>query len=106
MILVGGRLSEYPRHVASRGAPSLIFGTGEIRSMGRLGVRKLVSMSLAVFASLGSLGSAAAAEGWRAGTARVAITPKQPTWMAGYGSRNKPSEGAVHDLWAKALVLE
>ena len=27
-------------------------------------------------------------------------------WMAGYGARNKPSEGAVHDLWAKALVLE
>ena len=26
--------------------------------------------------------------------------------MAGYGARNKPSEGAVHDLWAKALVLE
>src|SRR4051812_29107939 len=46
------------------------------------------------------------AEGWKAGTARVAITPKEPMWMAGYGSRNKPSEGAVHDLWAKALVLE
>ena len=26
--------------------------------------------------------------------------------MAGYGARDKPSEGAVHDLWAKALVLE
>lgn len=43
---------------------------------------------------------------WKAGTARVAITPKQSMWMAGYGSRNKPSEGALHDLWAKALVLE
>ena len=46
------------------------------------------------------------ADGWKAGTARVAITPKEPMWMAGYGARNKPSEGAVHDLWAKALVLE
>ena len=27
-------------------------------------------------------------------------------WMAGYASRNKPSEGAVHDLWAKALALQ
>jgi hypothetical protein len=44
--------------------------------------------------------------GWKAGTARVAITPKESMWMAGYGARNKPSEGAVHDLWAKALVLE
>ncbi len=44
--------------------------------------------------------------GWKAGTARVAITPAQPMWMAGYAARNKPSAGAVHDLWAKALALE
>ncbi len=44
--------------------------------------------------------------GWQAGTARVAITPKGPMWMAGYASRNRPSEGAVHDLWAKALALQ
>jgi hypothetical protein len=44
--------------------------------------------------------------GWKAGTARVVITPKQSMWMAGYGARDRPSEGAVHDLWAKALVLE
>ncbi len=47
-----------------------------------------------------------AVAGWKAGTARVAITPKEPMWMAGYATRNKPSEGAVHDLWAKALALE
>lgn len=50
-------------------------------------------------------GSASAA-GWMAGTARSVITPKQPTWMAGYGSRTSPSEGTIHDLWCKALVLE
>jgi hypothetical protein len=27
-------------------------------------------------------------------------------WMAGYAARTKPSDGAVHDLWAKALALE
>ena len=27
-------------------------------------------------------------------------------WMAGYAARKGPSEGKVHDLWAKALVLE
>lgn len=27
-------------------------------------------------------------------------------WMSGYASRVKPSEGQVHDLWAKALCLE
>jgi hypothetical protein len=44
--------------------------------------------------------------GWQAGTAEVAITPKQPMWMSGYAARTKPSEGAVHDLWAKALAIK
>lgn len=43
---------------------------------------------------------------WRAGVARMKITPQGPIWMSGYGNRNKPSEGVVHDLWAKALALE
>lgn len=47
----------------------------------------------------------ASGQGWHAGVARVVITPRQPTWMAGYGSRDHPSEGALHDLWAKALAL-
>jgi len=51
-------------------------------------------------------GQSSARADWKAATARVAITPKQPMWMAGYASRTKPSEGAVHDLWAKAIVLQ
>ncbi len=43
---------------------------------------------------------------WKAGIATVTITPEQPMWMAGYAARNKPSEGKVHDLHAKALALE
>ena len=43
---------------------------------------------------------------WKAGTAKANITPKQPIWMAGYGGRNKESEGVLHPLWAKALALE
>ena len=43
---------------------------------------------------------------WRAGVAKAIITPKQPMWMAGYAGRTAPSEGTLHDLWAKALVLE
>src|SRR5262245_54800730 len=49
---------------------------------------------------------APASGGWKAGLARVAITPREPMWMAGYSARNHPSEGAVHDLWAKAMALE
>ena len=37
---------------------------------------------------------------------RAVITPKTPMWMSGYAARNKPSQGVVHDLWAKALALE
>ncbi len=47
-----------------------------------------------------------AADGWRAGVARQVITPAKPMWMSGYASRNKPAAGTLHDLWAKALVLE
>jgi neutral ceramidase len=46
------------------------------------------------------------AKDWRAGIASVIITPEEPVWMAGYASRNRPAEGTLHDLWAKALVLE
>jgi len=43
---------------------------------------------------------------WKAGLARVMITPQKSLWMAGYASRKKPSEGVIQDLYAKALVLE
>ncbi len=43
---------------------------------------------------------------WKAGIARVVITPQEYMWMAGYAARTKPAEGKLHDLWAKALALE
>jgi neutral ceramidase len=45
-------------------------------------------------------------DGWRAGAARVRITPEEPMWMAGYASRTQPAAGKYSDLWLKALVLE
>ncbi len=47
----------------------------------------------------------APAADYQAGVARVKITPQAPIWMSGYASRNKPSEGILHDLWAKALAI-
>src|SRR5262245_16903794 len=44
-------------------------------------------------------------QGWKAGTARVNITPTAPMWMSGYPS-DHPAEGKLQDLWAKALVVE
>jgi hypothetical protein len=43
---------------------------------------------------------------WKAGVAKVCITPQSPVWMTGYASRTKPSEGTLLDLYARALALE
>jgi len=43
---------------------------------------------------------------WKVGLAKRMITPKKSMWMAGYATRNKPSSGKIHDLWAKAIVME
>lgn len=43
--------------------------------------------------------------GWKAGAARVDTTPSAPVWMSGYASRNSPSQGVEHPLYAKALAL-
>ena len=40
------------------------------------------------------------------GVATVDITPEEKIWLAGYGSRNKPSEGIIHPLHAKAIAFE
>jgi hypothetical protein len=43
---------------------------------------------------------------WKAGVARVDITPAESIWLAGYAARTKPSEGVLQRLHAKALALE
>ncbi len=65
---------------------------------------KALCASLAVLSF--QISAPAADDGWKAGVAKRVITPSQSTWMAGYAARTKPSEGKVHDLWAKAVALE
>ena len=43
---------------------------------------------------------------WHAGVAAVSITPREPVWMSGYGSRKVPSQGVAQRLHAKALALQ
>jgi len=43
---------------------------------------------------------------FKVGVARIPITPEIPVWLTGDVSRNKPSTEILHDLWAKALVIE
>ncbi|MEP7363871.1 MAG: neutral/alkaline non-lysosomal ceramidase N-terminal domain-containing protein [Acidobacteriota bacterium] len=49
---------------------------------------------------------AAVAADYRAGVAKVDITPKQPVWLSGYAARTKPAEGTLTPLYAKALAIE
>jgi neutral ceramidase len=53
-----------------------------------------------------ALVSSLTAADYRAGIGRIIITPDKPIYMSGYAGRDHPSEGAIHDLWAKALVIE
>jgi neutral ceramidase len=43
---------------------------------------------------------------WKAGLARRKITPSRSMWMSGYAGRNRPADGTLIDLWAKAIVLQ
>jgi neutral ceramidase len=69
---------------------------------------KLSFLSLLLFWSLIYYTACAqqSAGSWKAGTARVIITPQEPIWMAGYASRDHVSEGVLTELNAKALALE
>ena len=68
-------------------------------------VQRLFTLALLAFCLAD--GSAAGEEpAWKAGVAKVKITPEKLMWMSGYGNRTKPAEAKLDDLWAKALVLE
>src|SRR5581483_928236 len=66
------------------------------------------NIPLALVATLLCLAACTAspAAEWKAGAAKIKITPHEHLWMAGYGARTKPAEGTLSDLWAKALVLD
>jgi hypothetical protein len=56
--------------------------------------------------SLLSVSALLAAAEFKAGAARVSITPEGPIWLSGYANRTHPSDGVLNDLWAKALAIE
>lgn len=43
---------------------------------------------------------------FKAGAAKVCITPDEPLWLAGYASRTAPANGKLSELYASALALE
>jgi hypothetical protein len=68
-------------------------------------LKALVAASILSACGSGQRGCAEDEPMWKAGAAKVVITPAEPVWMAGYASRKGPSEGVLLDLYAKALAM-
>ena len=64
-----------------------------------------VGMTLLVILAFTVFPNVAVAQ-WQAGVAQVEITPQQPMWMSGYAARDRPAEGKLHELYAKALAFD
>ena len=65
----------------------------------------VVATTVAAFGNCSLAEEKQTTAGWKAGVARAVITPEKAVWLAGYGSKRSP-DGALHDLWMKALALE
>ncbi len=74
--------------------------------MSRTFSRRRFLAAAAVAAAAPALAATSVAVDLKVGVSRTVITPQGPIWMSGYASRKHPSEGVLHDLWAKALVIE
>lgn len=68
--------------------------------------RVVASLLVLVPCIVAAPAAGAGAAGWQAGMAKVKITPEEPIWMAGFGSRTKASEGVRQDIYARALALQ
>lgn len=64
------------------------------------GLRVLPAMALLLVTMAGPVRG-----GWRAGAARVDITPTEAVWLAGYGNRDRPVSKVLRPIFVKALAL-
>ena len=63
-------------------------------------------LTVMVLAAAQSTSALAESKPYRIGLASTRITPEEPVRLSGYASRDKPSTGVAHDLYAKAMVIE
>ncbi|MCC6590662.1 MAG: neutral/alkaline non-lysosomal ceramidase N-terminal domain-containing protein [Bryobacterales bacterium] len=66
----------------------------------------MAGLIVVLLAAMAGVAYADAKPEFRAGVSRLDITPEKPIWMSGYAARTKPSDGALHPLWAKGLAIE
>ena len=72
--------------------------------MNSTGYRVVASALFALALCAGAEAGASAT--WKAGAARLKLTPKENLWLEGYASRTNAMTGVLHDVWAKALAIE
>ncbi len=81
--------------------------TGRVKRLTRIPKQLTLSVLILINLSLnGESRTIAQTPQWRVGIARNVITPQEPMWMSGYGSRNRPADGKLTDLWGKAIAIE
>jgi hypothetical protein len=68
---------------------------------GRIVLMRLWIMASMTWMAMGSMAFGA----WKAGAAKVNITPNYPVRLSGYGSRTTEHEGVKVEIWAKAMAL-
>lgn len=69
--------------------------------------RQLKYALITLFALLQQASFAGGSDGGlKVGTGKIVITPELPFHLTGYAGRDTPAVDKVHDLWAKALVIE
>lgn len=76
-----------------------------MKRIASFGARTIMA-TIAVAVSLSIAAAESHSAEWLAGAASVVITPDDPVWMAGYSSRNQPSQGVSQNLYAKALIVQ
>lgn len=82
-------------------------GFFRVRSESRLSnARTTLSLTAWLVLAIWMLVATTANADWKVGVATQAITPSESMWMSGYGSRDRPSDGKLTELWAKSMAIE
>jgi neutral ceramidase len=58
------------------------------------------------FVAILALSAGEAQTVWKAGAAKVDVTPKESIWLSGYGNRSKPSTGVAAPIYVKAGAFQ
>src|SRR4029077_15300242 len=84
----------WPKNKAPNRLQAIAWTTDRVFQKGlRMNMKRTIALLLVVIVALGLHASAAdAADGWKAGAAKVVITPTAPIWMSGY-LRDHPGDG-------------